>query len=247
MRHYRIPVAIAVGLATALAAGATGVAKTTPAVSAKPAAADTPAKLMAEHRGGTLKLLAQGRGRHARPADQLHAAVLAALPARRMTGSSTSRRRRRRGRFKIVPDLAEAIPKPTDGGKTWTFKLRKGIKFSNGKAVDAERRALHRSSASSRCTRPTAGGFYNVHRRRRQVPQDARHLRPLEGASWSTTKASTRDVPPDAAGRRVARQARRAARGDPAGRTRRTRIAGTKPLPGTGAVHVHEATTRTTR
>ena len=42
MRHYRIPVAIAVGLATALAAGATGVAKTTPAVSAKPAAADTP-------------------------------------------------------------------------------------------------------------------------------------------------------------------------------------------------------------
>ena len=28
-----------------------------------------------------------------------------------------------------VPDLATSIPKPTDGGKTWTFKLRSGVKF----------------------------------------------------------------------------------------------------------------------
>ncbi len=32
----------------------------------------------------------------------------------------------------IVPDLATSIPKPTDGGKTYTFQIRKGIKFSNG-------------------------------------------------------------------------------------------------------------------
>ena len=36
---------------------------------------------------------------------------------------------------KIVPDLAESVPTPTNGGKTWTFKLRKGIKFSNGQVL----------------------------------------------------------------------------------------------------------------
>ena len=44
----------------------------------------------------------------------------------------------------------------------------------------------------------------------------------------------------DAAGRRVARQARRAARERSCPPGRRTRTSGTKPLPGTGAVHVHE-------
>jgi peptide/nickel transport system substrate-binding protein len=36
---------------------------------------------------------------------------------------------------KLVPDLATAIPKPMDGGKTFVFHLRKGIKFSNGKEL----------------------------------------------------------------------------------------------------------------
>jgi len=38
---------------------------------------------------------------------------------------------------KLVPDLATSIPKPTNGGKTYTFTLRKGIKFSNGKELKA--------------------------------------------------------------------------------------------------------------
>ncbi len=33
----------------------------------------------------------------------------------------------------LVPDLATAIPKPMNRGRTYVFKLRKGIKFSNGK------------------------------------------------------------------------------------------------------------------
>jgi peptide/nickel transport system substrate-binding protein len=36
---------------------------------------------------------------------------------------------------KIVPDLATSIPKPADGGKTYVFTIRRGIKFSNGQAL----------------------------------------------------------------------------------------------------------------
>jgi peptide/nickel transport system substrate-binding protein len=35
----------------------------------------------------------------------------------------------------IVPDLATSVPTPTDGGKTFTFQIRKGIKFSNGQVL----------------------------------------------------------------------------------------------------------------
>jgi peptide/nickel transport system substrate-binding protein len=34
-----------------------------------------------------------------------------------------------------VPDLATAIPTPTDGGLTYTFQLRRGIRYSNGEVV----------------------------------------------------------------------------------------------------------------
>jgi len=63
---------------------------------------------------------------------------------------------------KIVPDLAESIPKPTNGGKTWAFKLRSGIKFSNGqtltgKDVKATFERLFKIGNS-----PNAGTWYNV-------------------------------------------------------------------------------------
>ena len=38
---------------------------------------------------------------------------------------------------KIVPNLATEVPKPTDGGKTYTFTLRPGIKYSDGTPVKA--------------------------------------------------------------------------------------------------------------
>jgi peptide/nickel transport system substrate-binding protein len=63
---------------------------------------------------------------------------------------------------KIVPDLAESIPKPTNGGKTWTFKLRSGIKFSNGQTltgndVKATFERLFKIGNS-----PNAGAWYSV-------------------------------------------------------------------------------------
>jgi peptide/nickel transport system substrate-binding protein len=36
---------------------------------------------------------------------------------------------------KIVPDLATSIPVPTNGGKTYLFHIRHGIKFSNGQVL----------------------------------------------------------------------------------------------------------------
>ncbi|HEY4162171.1 MAG TPA: ABC transporter substrate-binding protein [Dongiaceae bacterium] len=62
--------------------------------------------------------------------------------------------------FKIVPDLAEDMPQAADDGKTYVFKLRKGIKFSNGqdltvKDVVASFQRIFKISG------PTAGTFYN--------------------------------------------------------------------------------------
>src|SRR5712692_5837203 len=39
---------------------------------------------------------------------------------------------------KLVPDLATSVPTPTNGGKTWTFTLRSGIKFSNGQTLTGQ-------------------------------------------------------------------------------------------------------------
>src|SRR5215212_9849181 len=35
----------------------------------------------------------------------------------------------------LVPDLAEAAGQVSDGGKTWTYKLRQGVKFEDGTEV----------------------------------------------------------------------------------------------------------------
>ena len=52
-------------------------------------------------------------------------------------------------------------PKPTDGGKTWTFKLRKGIKYSTGATVQP-RDFLWTFQRIFKVHTPTAGGFYSV-------------------------------------------------------------------------------------
>jgi peptide/nickel transport system substrate-binding protein len=37
----------------------------------------------------------------------------------------------------LVPDLAESLGEASDGGKTWTYKIRKGVKFEDGTEVKA--------------------------------------------------------------------------------------------------------------
>jgi YVTN family beta-propeller protein len=50
----------------------------------------------------------------------------------------------------LVPDLAITLPRPADGGRTYTFTLRRGIRYSNGAFVRASdfRRGLQRQLSS---------------------------------------------------------------------------------------------------
>ena len=59
----------------------------------------------------------------------------------------------------VVPDLAENLPTPTNGGKTWVFKLRKGIKFSNGQPVTVKD-VVASFQRIFKVKSPTSGGFY---------------------------------------------------------------------------------------
>ena len=115
---------------------------------------------MAAHRGGTFTMLAKGAGGSLDPQInytlqywQLYQATQDGLVAFKHAAGTKA--------FTLVPDLAVALPKPTDGGKTWTFKLRKGIKYSTGATVQP-RDFLWTFQRIFKVHTPTAGGFYSV-------------------------------------------------------------------------------------
>jgi peptide/nickel transport system substrate-binding protein len=112
----------------------------------------------ASHRGGTLKLLAKAAGGTLDPQVnytleywQLYQATYDGLLAFKKAGGSAA--------FDVVPDLAENLPKPTNGGKTWVFKLRKGIKFSNGQPVTVKD-VVASFQRIFKVKSPTSGSFY---------------------------------------------------------------------------------------
>jgi len=63
---------------------------------------------------------------------------------------------------KIVPDLATAVPTPTDNGRTYQFTLRPGIKFSNGKVVTGEDVKATFERLFKIGDSPNAGTWYNA-------------------------------------------------------------------------------------
>jgi peptide/nickel transport system substrate-binding protein len=65
------------------------------------------------------------------------------------------------GGAQLVPDLATAIPVPADGGRTYTFTLRQGIRYSNGHPVEPEdiKTAIERLLSASHPIPPTQGYF----------------------------------------------------------------------------------------
>ena len=94
-----------------------------------------------EHRGGTLRVEYAAFG-ELDPADPwpVHPAIW------RATGDGLVALAQASGAAQLVPDLAAAVPVPTDGGRTYAFRLRPVIRYSTGVPVRASdvRRGLER-------------------------------------------------------------------------------------------------------
>jgi peptide/nickel transport system substrate-binding protein len=160
MQRRRTALAAATAAALVAAAATASQVVARPAAATHAAAAARVAAPLAAHMGGTLHLLAKGAGGSLDPQVnytlqywQLYQATQDGLMAFTKAGGPAA--------FTVVPDLAVATPKPTNGGKTWTFTLRKGIKFSNGKPVTVKD-VLYSFQRIFKVHTPTAGGFYSV-------------------------------------------------------------------------------------
>jgi peptide/nickel transport system substrate-binding protein len=62
---------------------------------------------------------------------------------------------------KLIPDLAESLGVPSDNAKTWTYKIRKGVKFEDGTAVTSKdvKYAVERSL--DKVTFPNGPTYFN--------------------------------------------------------------------------------------
>jgi YVTN family beta-propeller protein len=99
---------------------------------------------LASHRGGTLTVVTQWLPQ----LDPTQAGGTADLPALATVYDGLVALRRSGGAqgFTLVPDLAITLPHPTDGGTTYTFSIRRDIRYSTGALVRASdfRRGIQR-------------------------------------------------------------------------------------------------------
>ena len=64
------------------------------------------------------------------------------------------------GKIKVVPEVAESWTLAPDG-KTWTFKIRQGMKFPSGRAVDANA-VVYSLRRMLRLNRPSIYAFNEI-------------------------------------------------------------------------------------
>lgn len=62
---------------------------------------------------------------------------------------------------KLVPDLATSLGKPSDGAKTWTYTLRKGLKFEDGSPITSKDVKYAVERALDRTTFPDGPTYMN--------------------------------------------------------------------------------------
>jgi YVTN family beta-propeller protein len=97
------------------------------------------------HRGGTLRVVASSPA----PGPPIDTLTAGAAPTIVLTNDGLVAFRRVGGAdsTQLVPDLAVAIPTPSDDGRTFTFRVRDGIRYSTGSLVQPGdfRRALERN------------------------------------------------------------------------------------------------------
>jgi peptide/nickel transport system substrate-binding protein len=86
-------------------------------------------------RGGTVTLLEQGDFEHLDPARNY---VGGALDFYRLMVRTLVSFRTVNGKSDIAPDLASDLGTTKDAGKTWTFKLRQGLKYEDGSTIKCE-------------------------------------------------------------------------------------------------------------
>jgi peptide/nickel transport system substrate-binding protein len=123
------------------------------------AQAEDRAELMAKHRGGTMTLAAVSAAGTIDPMInytaqywQIYQMTYDGLVKFKQDGGTEG--------FKIVPDVAEAMPEITNDGKTLVFKIRKGIMFSNGKELKPAD-VVASFQRIFKVKGPTIGSFYS--------------------------------------------------------------------------------------
>jgi len=131
-------VAVASALAVGLTAcgGGSGSSSTSGGANAYNAAL-TKAVNPSDAKGGTIRLANSGDWDSLDPADMYYGYE---RNFARLTGRSLLMFASAPGTegTKLVPDLATGMGESSDGGKTWTYKLRSGVKFEDGSVVTAK-------------------------------------------------------------------------------------------------------------
>jgi peptide/nickel transport system substrate-binding protein len=124
------------------------------------AIAPASAEYMKEHRGGTMRIVARAAAGTVDPHInytlqywQVFQSLYDGLVGFQKAAGADG--------FVKVPNIAEAFPEPTNDGKTYVFKIRKGIMFSNGKELGVKD-VVASLQRIFKVASPTAGGFYSV-------------------------------------------------------------------------------------
>jgi YVTN family beta-propeller protein len=159
----------------------------------------------AQHRGGTLRVL------HTVMTDGVRPTAVHLDPAHGydgwgsliLTNDGLVAFRGAGGRqgSTVIPDLAASVPAPTDGGRTYAFQLRRGLRYSTGAAVHASdiRRGLERVLRLNRA--PVVSVYYTGIRgarrcvARRKAPCDLASGIQVDDAAGTITFRLTRPDP----------------------------------------------------
>jgi peptide/nickel transport system substrate-binding protein len=140
MKRKRImaAVAVATALATGLTAcgGGSGSNSTSSSATGFNAGADKVVN-PSDAKGGTIRLANSGDWDSLDPGDTYYAYSWNFI---RLYGRSLVMFQSAPGAdgAKLVPDLAESLGKSSDDAKTWTYKIRSGVKFEDGKTVTSK-------------------------------------------------------------------------------------------------------------
>ncbi|WP_156755144.1 ABC transporter substrate-binding protein [Actinokineospora pegani] len=139
MRSKRVVTAVAAGAAVAMVLSACGGGSSSSSNAAGEFDAANKGQIFnpSDRKGGTLKVANPGTWDSLDPGETYYGYSwnFARLYSRALV---TFKPAPGDGSTELVPDLAESLGEPSDGGKTWTYKLREGVKFEDGTPVTSK-------------------------------------------------------------------------------------------------------------